>query len=156
MTWPQAVELLKRERDVAVLCARVAKRYLPEGDMAALTSTELEYETAGADFNGAIAGLQAALIQRDEEPVLASVESRIAAGTEARRAFCDKARAIEPPPPAGEKGLLDEVLSGTVGAVVEAAVTVWKTLRDDDKQRRDSLREALEEVKWPAFAAIEP
>jgi hypothetical protein len=156
MTWPEAVELLVLERDSAELCARVAKRFLPEGDKVALTEAELGYETARAEFNGVIAGLQAALIQREEEPALATVESRVAAGTETRRTFCQRAKAIEPPPEPGEKGLLDEAVSGTVAAVLEAGVTVWSKIRDDDKQRRESLRAALDEAKWPPFAKIEP
>jgi len=46
------------------------------------------------------------------------------------------------------------VLSGSVGEVIKAAVTVWERLRDDDALRRASLNTALEDAKWPAFADI--
>jgi hypothetical protein len=97
MTWPEATELLQRERSLAEACARVVKRFTPKYPATALAASELEYETARAEFNAVIAGLQAALIADDEPPPLATVERRLATGTETRRAFCDKARALAPP-----------------------------------------------------------
>ena len=98
MTWPEAAELLQRERMSAEACARVVKRFTPKDPATALAASELEYETARAEFNAVIAGLQVALIENTEAPPLATVEARLATGSEARRAFCDEAKAMAPPP----------------------------------------------------------
>jgi hypothetical protein len=155
MTWPEATELLQRERNLAEACARVVKRFTPKHPATALAASELEYETARAEFNAVIAGLQAALIENDEPPPLATVESRLATGTETRRAFCDRARALAPPQDPLVKGSIGEAIAGTVSQIIESGVTIWSKLHDSDQARRDGLRSALDEAKWPAFAAIE-
>jgi hypothetical protein len=115
---------------------------------------ELEYETARAEFDGVITGMQVALIENQEPPALETVERRLAQGTEARRAFCDKAEALLPPEQRGERGI-GEVIAGTVSQVIESGVAIWSRLRDSDEARRESLRSALDEAKWPAFKEID-
>jgi hypothetical protein len=154
MTWPEAAELLQRERMSAEACARVVKRFTPKYPVTALAASELEYETARAEFNAVIGGLQVALIENAEAPPLATVEARLATGTAARRAFCEKAKALAPPSDPFVKGSIGEAIAGTISEVIKAGVTIWSKLRDSDQARRDSLRSALEEAKWPAFAAV--
>jgi hypothetical protein len=156
MTWPEATELLYRERLSAETCARVMKRFLPAGDAAALTAAERDYEEARGLVNGVIVNLQMALIEDAEAPALETVRSRMEAGTEARRAYCDTAGALMPPEQEGEKGVIGDIVEGVVGPIVEAVVTIWGKIEDKDQLRRDSIRSALEDTKWPAFASIQP
>lgn len=155
MTWPEASELLWREKQAGETCARVMKRFLPAGDLAALSQAELAYTQASAPFNAVIEGLQAALDARQETVTLAAVEERLTAGSQARQAFCDQAQAMLPPSTSGEKGgVIGEVLAGSIGELLDAGTAIWERVRDDDALRRAALKTALEDAKWPAFADI--
>ena len=60
MNWPEATELLRREKQSGEVCARVIKRFLPPGRWRP-ERAELEYTEASAAFNAVITGLQIAL-----------------------------------------------------------------------------------------------
>jgi hypothetical protein len=154
MTWSQATEILQRERLAGEVCARVVKRYLPKGDKSALSRAELDYAAAAGEFNAVIAGLQAALADDAEEPALEALKERVRIGSERRRAFCQDAESRLPASQQGAKGVIGEVVSAVLDEVIQAAVTVWKELGDDDELRRTNLRTALEDAKWPKFADI--
>ncbi|HRO14128.1 MAG TPA: hypothetical protein PLL33_03625 [Paracoccus sp. (in: a-proteobacteria)] len=156
MSWPDAAELLTRERLSAEACTRVIKRFTPDGDRATLATRERDYEAARGLMNGLIANLQVALVDDQEQLALASVETRIEEATAARRAYCATAEALLPPAPDGGKGLIGDIVAGTIGELIKAAVTLWRGSRDDDRLRRNSIKDALEDTKWPAFATIEP
>lgn len=156
MTWPEAAELLQREKLAAEVCAKAVKRFLPEGDLAALTAAELDYETGRIEFNAVISSLQVALMDpRTEAPALDVVEGKIGAGVEARQAFCNDAEQLIEQED-GEKGVIAEVVAGSLSAVIEAAATIWKYRDEKDALRRTSISTALEGAKWPVFEDIEP
>jgi hypothetical protein len=155
MTWFKATEILQRERLSGEECARVMKRYLAKGDKAALSRAELDYEAARGEFNAVVAGLQAALTDDKEKPALQSVEERVRIGSERRRAFCSNAESKLPAPEKGKKGW-EEVAAAALDEVIQATTTVWKDVVYGDKERRDNLRTALEDVKWPKFSDISP
>jgi hypothetical protein len=88
MTWPEATELLQREKLSAEVCARAVKRGLPAGDLAALTAAEQEYEAGRIEFNAVISGLQVALHDTGTEALaLGIIEDKLTAGSRARAAF---------------------------------------------------------------------
>jgi len=155
MPWYEATERLQLERDAAVTCARIIKRHLPEGDAAALSRAELSYAAARREVMAVIARLDAALIDKQEEAALTTVEDRLERGRAAREALCDKAEAMIPPDTDGQKRLPEAVIS-LAETLIDAGVTIWKEIRDADEVRRANLRTALEDAKWPAFKDIEP
>jgi hypothetical protein len=155
MTWSRAAGYLKQERQAGEGCARVIKRFLPPGDLAARSRAELDYDKAGGVFNGLIAELQTALADKTEASALGDFEERVAAGTAAREALCRQAEALAPPPPSpGDKGIA-ETVAATVGKLAEAGIGVWERIRDDDAVRRAAISTELGDATWPDFAAIE-
>jgi hypothetical protein len=157
MTWPEATELLQREKLSAEVCARTVKHHLPEADLTALTAAEHAYEAGRIEFNAVISGLQAALLDPETEaPALEVVEEKIAAGAEARQAFCDDAERLTADRQDGERSVIAEVVAGSLGALIEAGMTIWKYTDEKDALRRASIGTALEGAKWPVFSDIEP
>jgi hypothetical protein len=157
MTWPEATELLQREKLSAEVCAKAVKLHLPEGDRTALTAAEHDYEAGRAEFNAVISGLQVALMDPETEaPALDVVEERISAGVEAREAFCDDAERLMADQESGEKSVIAEVVAGSLSALIEAGMTIWKYTDHKDALRRGSISTALEGAKWPVFSDIEP
>jgi hypothetical protein len=156
MTWYKATEILQRERVAGEVCARVMKRHIPKAEKAALSRAELNYEAAREEFNGVVAGLQAALIDDTEKPALEMLTKRVEVGSERRRAFCDDAESRLPAAQKGEKSVIGDIAAAAIGEVIGAVVAVWKELGDDDELRRTNLRTALDDVKWPKFSEIPP
>jgi hypothetical protein len=153
MTWPEAVEILTREREAGVDCVRIVKRVLPASDEAALGRTELDYVAARSDFNSLIGRLQAGLANAQETLALTEIEATLRSGSEARDALCERARRLVPAE-AGEKGI-GEAVAATIGELADAGAAIFIRLRDDDKERRRSLSSALDNAKWPPFSEIE-
>ncbi len=154
MTFPDAIDLLNRERLLAVACARVVKRHLPEGDPAAYSRAELAYEGARADVNGVIARLRTALVEGTEDDELETLAERARAGREKREAFCATAEAMLALPDSSEKGAIAEVVAGSLGEVLDAVTWFVDRWDEQDRVRVQHLTSALEGEMWPAFAAI--
>ncbi len=152
MTMMEATERLQLERGSAVTCARVMKRHLPEGDAGALSRAELSYEEARTEMMAAIAYLEAALIEDQEEEGLTAVTKRLERGSELREAFCADALALVPP--ADDQKDVIEAAIKLAGSLIEAATTIWSKSEDLDEARRTNLRTALDDAKWPAFEDI--
>lgn len=155
MTMFDAAERLQAERGSAVACARIAKRLLPADDKRALSRMELAYEEARTEVMAGIAGLRAALIDKQEEAALPGISRRLERGGALRETFCAEVKAMMLEPAKGQKNVA--VLGPVVelaGKLVDAGLAIWQSIREDDKERRDNLRSLLESMAWPAFADI--
>ena len=145
----EATERLQRERIAGVTCAQVIKRHLPDGDKVAYSRAQVSYDAARLELMGGIAALETALIEGQEEVALAGLKQRLERGSELREAFCEEAIATLPTV-SGERSLMQAFVTLT-GSLVEAGVAIWEKTADLDQLRRDNLRTALEDAKWPSF-----
>ena len=152
MSWLDAAERLQQERGIATICARTMKQHLPKNDKPAYNKAELMYELARAEMNAVIARLDAALIIDDEEAGLATLKGRLDSARSLREAFCERALALRPDT-SGQKGI-EEAVANVVGKLIDAGLEIWKGIRSKDDIRRENLRTALKDAKWPAFADI--
>jgi hypothetical protein len=150
--WQEAVARLAYERTRAETCVKALKAY---GDSEAKKRGEIAYDEAKAEYDGIIAGLTVALARKGEPASLPDLEARTQRGFEAREKFC---KSVQPllPPDAGQKGVITEIVSATVGPVVEAIKAVWMRVRDDDELTRETIANQLEATSWRPFTSIQP
>ena len=159
INWQEAVARLAQEREQAVTCAGLLKKY-GNRDAAALDRGSLAYGKAKAEYDGVIAGLSVALAQRERPASLGDLEERLGRGVAARAAFCKEAEALVPPAQTGQKGVVAEIVkgavSGAVGPVIQALQAIYTRSRDEDAQARETIQAQLEAVSWPPFASVAP
>lgn len=150
--WQEAVARLARERTQAETCARVLKKY---GDAGARDRGSLTYGEAKAEYDGVIAGLVVALARKERPASLPDLEARLQRGFDKREAFC-KAVQVLMPRADGEKGVIDQIVSGVSKPLIEAMVAIYFRARDDDALTRKTIQTQLEAASWPSFASVEP
>lgn len=151
-SWQDAVARLAQERTLAETCARVLKKY---GTAAAQDRGSIAYGEAKASFDGAIAGLVVALAQKQQPESIAHLQDRLERGYQQREAFCEDAAALIPSEP-GQKGIIDEIVSGALGPLIQAAKDIYFRGKDDDALTRRTIQTQLEATTWPAFASVSP
>jgi hypothetical protein len=149
--WQDAVARLAHERTIAETCAGLLKKY---GDDSAKARGELAYTDAKAEYDAVIAGLDVALAKKTEPASLSDLETRLRRGVEKRETFCDSVRPLLPPPSAGQKGPIAEIVSGALGPLIDAVKAIWLRTRDDDALMRKTIETQLEATKWPSFASV--
>jgi hypothetical protein len=150
INWQEAIARLAQERTQAVTCVALLKKY---GDDAAKDRGSLTYGEAKAEYDGIIAGLGVALARNERPASLSDVQSRLERGFEKREAFC---KSVQPliPPPSGEKGAIDEIVSGAVGPLIQAVQAIYLRAKDEDQLTRKTVQTQLEATSWPAFDAV--
>jgi hypothetical protein len=148
--WQEAVARLAYERTRAETCVKVLKEH---GKKDAIARGESAYNEAKAEYDGIIAGLTVALARKADPPSLPDVEARMKRGFEAREAFC---KSVQPlvPPNVGQRDVITDIVSGTVGPVVDAIKVVWMRGKDDDAMMRKTIENQLEAAKWPKFDEV--
>lgn len=157
MTFPDAMEVLNRERLSAEQCVRVVRRHLPPGDAAALTEMEAGYEAARRDFNAMIVRLQTALVDDTAEAELATLTASAEAASEKRSAFCAKAEALIPAPDDAEgrdKNVVGDIVGAAIGEVVDAVTWFFDRRDRIGELRRKQYTTRLEDEKWLEFAKV--
>lgn len=152
INWQEAVARLARERTQAEACARVLKRY---GNAEALGRGSLAYDEAKAEYDGVIAGLVVALVQKEQPSSLPDLQARLRRGFDKRDAFCKDAQALLPRT-AGEKGVIDQIVSGVVKPLIDAVVAIYSRSKDDNALTRKTIQTQLEATSWPSFASVTP
>jgi hypothetical protein len=150
INWQEAVNRLAREQSLAETCARLLKKYW---DAAAIAHGSLAYGEARADYNGIIAGLIVALAQGQQPKSLPDLEGQLGRGFEKREAFCQSVQPLVPQS-SGQKGVIDEIVSGAVGPLVDALKVIYLRARDDDALTRRTIQTQLEATSWPAFDSV--
>jgi hypothetical protein len=152
INWQEAVARLARERTHAETCASVLKKY---GDPTAIDRGSLRYGETKAEYDGVIAGLSVALARKEQPASLPDLQGRLQRGFEKREAFCQSAQSFIPQGK-GEKGVIDEIVSGAIGPVIQAVQAIYFRAKDDDLLTRKTIQTQLEATSWPTFASIVP
>jgi hypothetical protein len=153
INWQEAIARLARERTQAETCVIVLKKY---GDPAAKDRGSLNYAEAKAEYDGIIAGLTVALVRKEQPASLPDLQSRLQRGFEKRQAFCQGVQSLIPPQSTGEKGPIDEIVSGAIGPLIQAVQAIYFRAKDDDQLTRKTIQTQLEATSWPAFASVSP
>jgi hypothetical protein len=153
INWQEAVARLARERTQAETCASVLKKY---GDDTAKERGSLSYGEAKAEYDGIIAGLTVALARKEQPASLSHLQGKLQRGFEKREAFCQRAQSLIPEDK-GQKGIIDEIVSGAIGPLIQAVQAVqaiYFKAKDDDLLTRKTIQTQLEATSWPAFASV--
>ena len=152
ISWQEAVARLARERTVAETCAGLLKKH---GDSAAIAHGALAYGEAKAEYDGIIAGLIVALARKAAPASLPDLEARLRRGFEKRVAFCDSVKQLVPGPIAGARGLIEEIIKGTIAPLIGAINTLWLRSGDDNALMRKTIETQLQATSWLSFASVE-
>jgi hypothetical protein len=152
INWQEAVARLARERTQAEICASVLKKY---GDPTAIERGSLSYGEAKAEYDGLIAGLSVALARKEPPASVPDLQERLQRGFDKRQAFCKRAQSLIPQDK-GEKGVIDQIVSGAIGPLIQALEAIYFRAKDDDLLTRKTIQIQLEATLWPAFASISP
>ncbi|HEX7197979.1 MAG TPA: hypothetical protein VF213_00790 [Dongiaceae bacterium] len=155
ITWQEAVARLAYERSQAEACVRILKKF---GDKPAADRGEVAYDQAKADYDAVIAGLIAALAQREQPASLTDLQQLLQRGFEKREAFCRSVQPLIPTAPSAqsEKGVIDGIVSGVVGPVVDAIKAIFVKRMDENALARATIQTQLEATRWPGFASVMP
>lgn len=151
ISWPEAVDLLARERPKAETCVAMLKRY---GDSKQIARLQLAYNRAKADFDGVIAGLEAALAEGGNPESLSELKTELESGERGLKAFCNSVQDLLP-----SKGFSAEVvklwiepLEKIIETLSKGVAALYENHRDDDAATRQAIRVLLEHARWPEFA----
>jgi hypothetical protein len=151
--WQEAVARLAHERTLAETCVGLLKK---RGDAGAIDRGALAYADAKAEYDGIISGLAVALASREQPSSLPDLETRLRRGFQKRVAFCDSVKPLLPAQTAGEKGLIDTIVGGTVGPLIDAVKAIWLRIRDDNALMRKTIETQLEATTWRDFGSVPP
>jgi hypothetical protein len=150
ISWQDAVATLQRERTRAEACVRILGKY---GDDAAKARGSLAYADSKSEYDAVIAGLITALARKQQPASLKDLEGRLQRGFEKREAFCNSIKPLVPTS-AGQKGVIDEIVSGALGPIIQAVEHIYMRSKDDDALMRKTIQSQLEAAEWPAFDKV--
>jgi len=150
MTFADAVQVLAREKSAAEQYAIILDR-LGKKNPALYVQGITRYAEAKADFDGLIEALKAG---KDPGAPKFTEDLRIAA--QKRVAFTTFVSEQIVGGDQGARGLLPPVLdvSDLVRALTEAGLSIWREYRGVGNERRDEIRDQLDDLKWRAFGDI--
>jgi hypothetical protein len=154
--WPEAVGRLAGARSKAVTCAGLLKGH---GDKEQISSGQLAYGEAKANFDAAIGGLVIALTEGSRPKSLPGLEADLENGSSALRSFCTTVNDLLPSS-SGRKGVLTDIVTAAIEPVIkalaEAVATIYNNHRADDALTLETIKTQLEATKWPDFAEVKP
>jgi hypothetical protein len=153
--WPEAITRLRSARESAVGCARQLKATTEAGSDARRTAARL-YSEARAGFNGTIAGLRVVLAEGGAPPDLATLEGRLATGTERGERFCEQVDAVLATVEGEKSGVLKFLKANGLQVLLEAVARLLQYEGENDAIRRETIRNELEGALWPEFREIAP
>jgi hypothetical protein len=135
----EAVARLAQERTQAETCVRLLKKY---GDATAIDRGALAYGEAKAEYDGIIAGLCVALALKEQPASLKNLQERLQHGFDKRNAFCKSVQSLIPDK-TGEKGVIDEIVSGFTSGIfkplIEAIQAIYMRTKDDNALTRRTI-----------------
>ena len=152
ITWQDAVANLAYERSQAEMCVRLLKKF---GDKATIERDAVGYDAAKVEYDSIIGGLIAALAQRDQPESMSDLQDRMQRGFQKREAFCKSVQPLVPSSP-GQKGPIDEIVSGALGPVIDAVKAIWLKRMDENALTRATIQTQLEATKWLPFGSVAP
>jgi hypothetical protein len=154
MGWPEAVATLTSQRSKADTCVALLKRY---GDTSQMAQGQLDYTNAKIEMDAVIAGLLAALAEGGTPDSLPTLQTHVQLGSAGLVHFCGTVSELLPVP-AGQRGILDEIVKAAIEPVVKALsdgiAALYNNHRRDDELTRLTIRTQLEAAKWPDFAQV--
>jgi hypothetical protein len=125
------------------------------GDPTAIERGSLAYGEAKAEYDAIIAGLIVALARKEQPASLSDLQGRMQRGYEKREALCESALSLIPQGK-GEKGIVEEIVKGAIGPIIQAVQAIYFKAKDDDTLTRKTIQTQLEATLWPAFASVSP
>ena len=152
INWQDAVARLAAERTRAETCASLLKQF---GDEAQVAQGQIAYSDAKGEMDAVIAGLVVALAEDQRPESLTDLEGHLRRGVERREAFCANVTALVPNT-SGERSAIVDLVSSTIGPLIEAVTEIYLDWRNSDRITRATIQTQLEATKWPAFDAIQP
>jgi hypothetical protein len=149
--WPDTIDLLKHERSQADECASLLK---DAGDKPAIDHGRMVYGDAKAASDGAIAGLEIALVQGYKPESLKGVHADLDAAGAGLQEVCDAAKKAASEA-SGTKGIVSDIVKETVGPIIgaiKAGVSgLWNRHLQQEQAEIDSIKGQLDAAKWPGF-----
>ena len=149
--WPDTVDLLAQEKSQAEACIALLK---DAGDKRAITEGRIAYGEAKAAADGVIAGFTIALVQGGKPENLPRTQANLEKAGKGLKEVCDAAITAATAA-GGTRGVVDEIVKGAVGPVVDAlksaAGALWTQHVEQDKLEMETIKGQLQEAKWPDF-----
>jgi hypothetical protein len=149
--WPDTIDLLKHERSQADECVSLLKD-------AAHSSTVAQgrtvYDNAKAASDGAIAGLEVALVEGYRPERLKGIQADLDAAGAGLEEVCDAAKTAASTA-SGPKGIVSDIVKAAVepviGAIKDGVSALWNQHLKQEQAEIDSIKGQLEAAKWPEF-----
>jgi hypothetical protein len=149
--WPDTIDLLNRERSQADECASLLK---DAGDKPAIDRGRMVYGNAKSASDGAISGLEIALVQGYKPESLKGIQADLDAAGAGLQQVCDAAKKAASDA-SGTKGIVSDIVKAAVepviGAIMEGVSALWNRHLEQEKAEIDSIKGQLEAAKWPEF-----
>jgi hypothetical protein len=152
INWQEAVARLARERTHAETCVTILKKY---GDPATKDRASVSYGEAKAEYDGIVAGLIVVLARKEQPASLLDLKGQLQRGFEKREALCQSALSLIPER-TGEKGVIEEIVSGAIGPLIQAVQAIYLRAKDDDLLTSKTIQTQLEATLWPALGSVMP
>jgi hypothetical protein len=153
----EAIYTFAREKSAAEQVAVLLKENAVN-DASKLSRGTLLYADAKAAFDGLIEQLEYDLQGPNSPQASATFDSRLQTAVQKRVAFVSYvADDVLPPVRPGSKGPLGDIIKGggdLIKALSDAGVTVWREVRNVNKDKRDDVRAQLDRQKWRQFGQI--
>jgi hypothetical protein len=156
--WPQAVERLAGEKNLAQACASILKTFAGDAPMARVQGERL-YARAQADTDGLVRLIVADLASEGAPAERPELRHLLEAVPRQRQALCDHVDAAVGREVAEQLGgtaaaLLAQGTSDSAGSIAELAVRVRQAYREADPAARAAIVARLEAVRWLPYAAV--
>jgi hypothetical protein len=149
--WPDTIDLLKHERSQADECVSLLKN---AADGSTRAQGRTVYLSAKAASDGAIAGLEVALVQGYRPESLKGIQADLDAAGAGLQEVCNAARKAASEA-SGTKGIVSDVVNAAVepviGAIKDGVSTLWNQRLKQEQAEIDSIRGQLDAAKWPDF-----
>jgi hypothetical protein len=149
--WPDTIDLLKHERSQADECASLLKS---AGDKATVDHGRTVYADAKASSDGAIAGLEVALVEGYKPESLKGIQADLDAAGAGLQQVCDEAKQAASEA-SGTKGIVSDIVKAAVepvvGAIKDGVSALWDQHLKQEQAEIDSIQGQLEAAKWPDF-----
>ncbi len=121
-----------------------------------LHAQEINWQEAVARLARERTQAETCVLARKEQPAsLPDLEDRLQRGFEKREAFCQSVQPLIPQS-SGQKGVIDEIVSGAIGPIVQAVKEIYLDAQQQDELTRKTIQTQLEATSWPVFASVTP
>jgi hypothetical protein len=155
-TYSDAVQVLAREQSTAEQYAVILDRF-GKNDTSKYVQGITRYADAKADFDGLIEALKIDLIEGRDPSSSPKLGNALHAAAEKRVAFTSFVADKVVGNTEGARGVLPDVIKAVpelIKALTDSGISIWKEYSTASKERRDTIRDELDHLKWKPFADI--